>query len=504
MKTEKVPPGASRLIDSLTDLGYDYHTAIADLIDNSIVAKASNVWVDVFYETKQSTCMIVADDGIGMDRSRLLDAMRFGSHKEYKKSELGKYGLGLKTASLSQCNELTVITKQKPKKGKRSRLFIARWDLHHVNRRNEWELFILEKKELKTWEQGLVEEYIEVRDFGTLIIWKDMEQKMPLLYSAVEKKKFNYSTTILKDIQEHSSVTFHKFLQGQVTGRKKLNIHVGGAEISAWDPFCINEKKTTCLDPKSYSVDYEGKRYEVVASPYLLPRKEDYSSIELETMAAGTKGMNRSQGLYFYRNGRLLKHGGWSGMRINDEHTKLARVSVDFPPELDKLFSVNITKMTARIPATIKKTLQKDSAEWVSKGRKKYDHRSKKNSRGPGGSKETKRLSSNPGKNGSTWTLTKSSGSVREKKIGRFSLTITPHKKKDVSIIKDSKGKLTKIMIPSQSELADLFRTTSHRNAELSNLCLVLYGYLEGLSNKKIKLKDIPVADLKKLLKGLR
>ena len=101
-----VPPSAARLTGSLRDIGYDFHTAIADLVDNSIAAGARRIGVELVFDPNKSY-VLIWDDGTEWDRPELLEALRFGSRRDYRRNELGRFGLGLKTGSFSQCRRLT-------------------------------------------------------------------------------------------------------------------------------------------------------------------------------------------------------------------------------------------------------------------------------------------------------------------------------------------------------------------------------------------------------------
>src|SRR3954453_7139866 len=151
MKRIKAAPGARRLIESLRDLGYDCATAIADLVDNSISARASEVHIEIQTQgPTRAPFILIADNGVGMDRERLYEAMRFGAHQEYTTEDLGKYGLGLKTASLSQCRNLTVSSKAKASRSTRPRRYFLRWDLDYVYRTDDWDLLAPAPDELQS------------------------------------------------------------------------------------------------------------------------------------------------------------------------------------------------------------------------------------------------------------------------------------------------------------------------------------------------------------------
>ena len=387
MKRIKTPPGAKRLIESLRDLGYECSTAIADLIDNSVSADASEIFVDIHpKDGKIPAYIVIADNGKGIDRRALYEAMRFGSTQEYDSEDLGKYGLGLKTASLSQCRRLTVSSKPRYGKGKRSLRNIVRWDLDRVYEADDWDLLDLDSGDLQPWEKEVLNNSL-ARAHGTVILWSELGEALPLLSAGDENKRQRFFARLLEEVSSHLRMVFHRFMQQKVQGRRKLTIKVGDLRLTPWDPFCIDEDKTESLSVKSLTVGVPGKEAagateKVAVSPFILPREDEYSTREAWKNAAGPRGWNQQQGLYFYRNGRLLQAGGWSYIRSPDEHTKLLRIAVDFPSDLDTAFSINVTKMRARIPADIRDALQTDISKWTQKARAHYDRKARPSGRG--------------------------------------------------------------------------------------------------------------------------
>ena len=142
-KYEECAPKPEAMINSLRAFGYDLSMAIADLVDNSIFAKAKNIAID--YDWNDGVPWIrISDDGLGMTEARLKEAMRLGSQsplEERAKGDLGRFGLGLKTASFSQCKMLTVCTRTA-----KSGSAIRCWDLDHVRVSRKWELRKIEPK----------------------------------------------------------------------------------------------------------------------------------------------------------------------------------------------------------------------------------------------------------------------------------------------------------------------------------------------------------------------
>lgn len=386
MKTLRTDPGAKRLMESLRNMGYDCSTAIADLVDNSITAEASEIYIDIIArqdarmdmlprQDSHPAAIVIADNGKGMSREELHEAMRFGTFQNYSVGDLGKYGLGLKTASLSQCRILTVSSKAKASSGIRPRRNCMRWDIDHVYETNDWDLLVPEEDELEPWEKEALN-HQAANENGTVILWSDLDGSLALLASPNIREREKALAHIIEEVSSHLRMVFHRFMLG-VPGRRKLSIYVCGVPLVPWDPFCRSEKTSELdlLRIPVVSADPEGSQMQgaVVISPYVLPREDEFSTSAAWKDASGPKNWNQQQGLYFYRNNRLLQAGGWSRLRTIDEHTKLLRVAIDFPSELDRTFAINITKMRANIPVEIRDHLESSVSGWAKTARARYD-----------------------------------------------------------------------------------------------------------------------------------
>lgn len=303
IKSVKATPGAKRLVESLRDLGYDTTTAIADLLDNSVSADASEIFVEIRGKSSDSPAFVmISDNGKGMSFDELKTAMRFGSFQTYTVDHLGKYGLGLKTASLSQCGVLTVASKGRPKSGSRSKISIARWDISHINKTDDWDLLTPDLEDLETWQVDLISEYLKDSG-GTVVIWNELNEALPLLEINDSKKNENEVARLHMELSDHLRMVFHRFMQGQVRGARRLSINVCGQPLEAWDPFCL-EEKTKDLSPQGFQIHStggatKGQKEKVFFQPYILPRQDEFSSKEAFKEASGPKGWNFQQGFYF-------------------------------------------------------------------------------------------------------------------------------------------------------------------------------------------------------------
>ena len=336
-------PGARRLIRSLRDMGYEFAPAVADLIDNCIEARANSVRVEVVWEGEDSY-VLIADNGAGMSPASLREAMRYGAERDYDDGDLGKFGLGLKTASMSQCTRLTVVSRQNV-----SRADIAAycWDLGHIEATNRWEILPVRTSDLP----AAVRQHLK-ETTGTVVVWEKLDRILGYKYAAGEFAR-KQLLMMCRDLEEHLAMVFHRFLSGEVRGRK-LSIYINGNKVQPWDPFARAEEHTKLLEPVTLRLDTGAVRSDVVVEPFVLPPQKKFSTPEAHTRAGGPNKWNRQQGFYIYRADRMIQSGGWSNLRTLDEHMKLARVALYFLPKLDEEFKINVPKMRVQLPSTIR------------------------------------------------------------------------------------------------------------------------------------------------------
>lgn len=497
MKVLKANPGAKRLIESLRNMGYDCSTAVADLVDNSIVANASEIRIDIFpRQDSQPAAIVIADNGKGMTREELHEAMRFGAFQEYAPDDLGRYGLGLKTASLSQCRTLTVSSKPKAARNTRSTRHCMRWDIDHVYETDDWDLLVPTDSELEKGEKEILNNGIS-REHGTVVLWTNLDEALPLLSASEAREREKFLAQLIVEISVHLRMVFHRFMQGTVSGRRKLDIYVCGEKLIPWDPFCRNEttRELDIVKLPVVATDSDGSKVRgaVTVSPFILPSEEEFSSPVLWRDASGPRGWNQQQGFYFYRNGRLLQAGGWSYLRSVDEHTKLLRVAVDFSSELDAVFSINITKMRAKIPAEIKDRLGSLVGTWSGLARKRYDRKV----RSQGKSTPVARDSFPAGKE-----------SRRAREVPA-SVTVGPlifsqnNNSAKLVITENRKTGQIEILVPQSHDLSSIFALGEGGSRELQKLCLAMLTILEAVSNKKVKPNRIPMDALKRIYRRL-
>ncbi|WP_049762010.1 ATP-binding protein [Candidatus Korobacter versatilis] len=335
-----LPPFAPVLLESMRAIGYSFESAIADVIDNSISAGAQNI--QIRFLPYDEPFVSILDDGIGMSARALVEAMRHGSQDPRllrSSSDLGRFGLGLKTASLSQCRCLTVISKQN------GELNARRWDLDLVEKRKDWILTGVRPDELSTLPQ--VAELAKL-EHGTLVLWQRFD-RLAAGESSIEQALGDR----IDMAREHLSLVFHRFLASEIKGSPTLEIAINDNPLKAQDPFLRANKATQSLPEESLAV--EGCSVKV--APFILPHISRLSKDDLR-MAGGEEGLRRNQGFYVYRNKRLISWGSWFRLVRQEEMTKLARVRVDIPNALDHLWTLDVKKSAASPPEAIRNGLR--------------------------------------------------------------------------------------------------------------------------------------------------
>lgn len=368
-------PSARRLMGSLRDLGYELPQAVAELVDNSIDAGASRVDITIHFEGADSWIR-VADNGRGMTPRGIDEAMRYGSAGHYVDASLGGFGLGLKTASFSQCRRLTVATRRTA----RSRPEIRCWDLDEVGAANDWLLARLLPSEAPA---ELLDPIGVIP--GTVVLWEGLDRVL-LYQNPWGARAENALSRIRSDLASHLAMVFHRFLADEARRAAPLEIAIDGSPLEPWDPFARDEEATQVLPEQHLEVEVGGQSHALVARPYLLPSQQRFSTPEAHHAAGGPRKWNRQQGFYIYREDRLIQSGGWNRLRTQDEHTKLARIALDIPRGADEAFGVNVSKMRVLLPEAVRPPLRALVAGIVSRAQDRYRAQAESRTRRANGS----------------------------------------------------------------------------------------------------------------------
>lgn len=328
-------PDATRLIYGLRDTGYNFNTAPADIIDNSIAANANevNVLLELRRDGRKFVCF--GDNGDGMDEQALFAAMRYGAPVRRNLASLGKFGLGLKTASTSVCLRLTVISRTTSSQP----LAKLAWDLEHVEEANEWQML---REPVTADELDWFEELCG--DKGTLVIWSKCDRLLSKEYDLPGGAQEQGAIRRLSErLREHVALIYYRFLDPDDTRERAVTIRIDGAPVEAWNPF-FPERAEQVLNDAQQQLEVEmedGSVETATLKAWILPNQRDLDNEERKK----ARITNRGQGFYIHREGRLIQQGGWLGVfGAVEPHTSLLRVEFDFAHNLDHAFKVDVKK----------------------------------------------------------------------------------------------------------------------------------------------------------------
>lgn len=354
-QTTPAIPEASSMIETFRAIGYSIETAVADIIDNSISANAKNIWINFDWKGSE-TWLAIKDDGAGMNNDELINAMRPGSKhplEERKDNDLGRFGLGLKTASFSQCRKLSVISKQLDEG-----ISYWTWDLDFVNKTGKWEL-------IKYLPNPEFENELNDLSSGTLVVWNDIDRLVKGNNINDSKARNSFLSSIEK-IEKHISMVFHRFLESGT-----IKIIIQERIIKAWNPFMLDH--AAC---QSFPVEpiFNGQ---IKIKGYVLPHRSKLGSIEYDQGKGPKNSWTAHQGFYIYRNNRLLVAGEWIGLFKRELHYDLCRIQIELPNSLDTEWQIDIKKSIARPPAIVKEQIISYSKVIRERAIEVYRHRGK-------------------------------------------------------------------------------------------------------------------------------
>lgn len=355
-KNITLTPSADLFIQSMRHMGYNLNTAVADIIDNSITAGAKNI--DIFFIAGNKPSLMIVDDGYGMTTEKLHEALTFAYMSPLDvrlHDDLGRFGLGLKTASLSQAKKLTVVTSVN------SSISCAQWDVDYIVKTKQWLLKILDVSDI----EGLTESLLEkITPHGTIVIWNEIDK-----LEAVEEGDRLGVNEALIDLKEHLSLIYHKYLSESFT-ETPICLRLNNNDIHPFDPFLSDNLHTVHQPIEKISLGESS----VTVQTHILPHYSKLSKPE-EKLLREKSNLLENQGLYIYRNNRLVVWGSWFGLSRKSETTKLARVEINFDSTTDHLWDIDIKKSTVNLPRVVIERLKevieriKDSSGRVVKSR---------------------------------------------------------------------------------------------------------------------------------------
>ena len=332
-------PNAAILVESLRATGYTFSAAIADIIDNSISAQANHI--DIISLPSEYPSLSILDDGIGMSDETLREAMRFGSkdpQDERNPDDLGRFGLGLKTAAFSQCRTLTVVSKQNDV------ILGYCWDLDVIRETQKWTLKKLSNADLENVEN--IQE-LKKLEHGTLVLLQNFDR----IQTRTERLADSFSNA-LSEMRMHLQLVFHRFLNDG-----DISIRINSVELEGYQPFLENHHATQHLPKISVSIN----NHKVNLVIYTLPHCSKISPKDKELLGENTQDKS---GLYIYRNKRLITWGKWFGLKPKNDY-QFTRIQVDIPNALDEIWDIDIKKSSATLPDEIKNKIQKHINKFI-------------------------------------------------------------------------------------------------------------------------------------------
>ena len=354
VRHEEVAPRASALAESLRAFGYDLGTAIADLVDNSISAGAKRVWIDFQWAGKESS-IAITDDGRGMTEEKLRDAMRLGSRhpgEARDSSDLGRFGLGLKTASFSQCRCVTAFTKQSP-----TDAILRRWDLDHLAKTDAWHVLL----DARADAAALCHRLGKLRS-GTCVLWQHMDR---IMRGCAEKRDAFIARC--ESVEHHLALVFHRMIEDG-----KVKLFVNDHPVRPFDPFFAFFASQTLEERRLASPGGI-----VHIEPFVLPHESKLADADERKAAGDLKDWTARQGFYIYRQDRLLVAGSWLGYSAwrKDELHKLARIRISLPNTSDEDWQIDVTKSKARPPEHLREEIRRIGSEARNRAKRVYSFR---------------------------------------------------------------------------------------------------------------------------------
>lgn len=353
------------LMGSMRSMGYSFESAVADVVDNSISAQCTTVRILFPSSPLETLAVGILDDGYGMSSDTLYEAMRYGStavEDVRDENDLGRFGLGLKSASLSQCKILTVVSYRD------GMLSAYSWDYNLILERKEWIVKQLSNEDMLNL--PYINE-LEKQKKGTLVVWQDFD----ILEKSSEGLVFKALSDYEASLDEALSLIFHRFISAQ---NNKLSIYINNHKLRAQDPFLESHPKTTTKKARTIALrDSSGVERHISIKPFVLPFVTDMSDKD-KRLVGGLENLRTRQGFYVYRNRRLIIWGTWFGMKPRAELTKNARIRVDIPNTLDDIWSIDIKKQTASIPKRIQQQLKNTVIQALDISTTKQTHRGRK------------------------------------------------------------------------------------------------------------------------------
>ena len=367
-KTINAQPNPEFLIKSISEQGYSLETALSDLLDNSISAEADKIEI-LTEHILNHTAIFITDNGKGMSEVELSANMQFPSRdmeSERELHDLGRFGLGMKTASFSQTRNFTVISR---KKGTKEYSGLT-WDVSHLKNTGKWEIIINTKDEIKV----ILDRYIKTsenhlekfKDYqpNTIVVWEELKNFNNYLDSDKHVKQLNEELTATTS--EYLSVVFHKFME---LAHNPLKIRLNNLLVKPFNPFRSSEGNSArALESREMFLGNDVLKME----GFVLPVDASDSS---NMWKPSNKSLLDMEGIYVYRGNRIIFFGGWNGIIRKQAKLKLARLKIQVGNMNDDKLQLNVAKSKIAIPYDLKLGVLRYISELKTEAVKEYNNR---------------------------------------------------------------------------------------------------------------------------------
>ena len=358
MRHVEIPPDPRRLIEGLRDTGYSFDTAIADIVDNSIMAEATKIEIKVDQDPAGDVVVLIVDDGTGMDEQELENAIKYGSDKQIDPKSLSKFGLGLKTGSTAFCRRLSVVSKRAETSLER-----ATWDLDNIK-----DIWVVERAPGTAEEENIISGISE-KNSGTIIRWEKVDRFIKNYQDPNGKYAQKAIKRKIDDLRSHLSIVFQRFLDHKDTRGRNIEISVNGLMVEHWDPFC-EWHSDTHVHEKTVDVETEKGIVQFRIRSFIIPRKQEFDSNEDFKKA---RIRTNNQGVYVYRENRMICGPDWLGVYSREPHQNLLRVEFSFDHDLDDAFYVDIKKSKISLNSALHDWFEKFLTPERRAARERYD-----------------------------------------------------------------------------------------------------------------------------------
>ncbi|WP_420133538.1 ATP-binding protein [Rhodopseudomonas sp.] len=346
---QELIPDPKRMIEGLRDTGYEFNTAIADIVDNSIAAHASAVDIKVDADVRGNIHVSIADNGEGMDEGGLRNAMRYGARVRPSAASLGKYGLGLKTASTAFARRLSVTSRNSSSVPPT----MITWDLDHVGQVGKWEVLITDTPDVEAVDHL---EEVAANHPGTVVTWSRVDRLIKDYSTPGGKPARKALDRKIDELRDHLAMVYQRFLDPNDTRAPNVSMRLNGTPLSAWDPFLAGTSEV--LGQKDIPVQTaSGTQATFSVKAYVLPRREEFPD---QKSAAAARLSSDMQGIYIYRENRLIHEADWLDMFQKEPHGTLLRVEFSFDHKLDEAFHLDIKKSQIILNEDIWKWLKEE------------------------------------------------------------------------------------------------------------------------------------------------